>query len=130
MFENSERKLCEDDLWQPFTLLELQLDGETLDKIDAHADQVEIDRLLQTGVITTHEKFSGDFGSQLSAKVVCAWKEKSRNNSLGWLRRSRLVAREYKWLDVRDDVYSPSSNSAVVKPLPALHFQISQCQGW
>ena len=38
----------------------------------------------------------------------------------GWLRRSRLVAREYNWLDVRDDVYSPSSNSAIVKLLPAL----------
>ena len=38
----------------------------------------------------------------------------------GWLRRLRLVAREYNWLDVRDDVYSPSSNSAIVKLLPAL----------
>ena len=31
----------------------------------------------------------------------------------GWLQ-------EYNWLDVRDDVYSPSSNSAIVKLLPAL----------
>ena len=30
------------------------------------------------------------------------------------------MAREFNWLDVRDDVYSPSSSSSVVKILPAL----------
>ena len=92
-YDNSERELCEDDLWQPFTALEPQLDAETLEKIDAYADQVEIDRLLQMGVITTHDKFSADLGSQLSAKFVRSWRKKSRHISPGWLRRSRLVAR-------------------------------------
>ena len=83
------------------------------------------------GVITTHDKFSGELGTQLSAKFVRSWRKKTRkvtdaegnvtSEVPGWLRRSRLVAREYKWLDVRDDVYySPSSNSAIVKLLPAL----------
>ena len=45
-----------------------------------------------------------------------------------WLRRSRLVAREYNWMDVRDDVYSPSSSAAIVKLLPALCMSNSFCE--
>ena len=30
---------------------------------------------------------------------------------LHWLRRSRLVAREYNFLDTREDVYAPPSSS-------------------
>ena len=119
-YEHTEREMCEDDLWQPLTPLEPQMDESILQKIDAYADQVEIDRLFGMGVITTREKFSGDLGTQLSAKFVRSWRKKTRNGVPAWLRRSRLVAREYNWLDVRDDVYSPSSNSAIVKLLPAL----------
>eukprot|EP00435_Cladocopium_sp_Y103_P006854 s705_g2.t1 len=128
--EQSMRELGEDDLWQPFSSLEPVLDAATLERIDEYADQVEIDRLLEMGVITTHDKYSGELGTQLSAKYVRAWRKKTRklkdsagnltSEVAGWLRRSRLVAREYNWLDVRDDVYSPSSNSAIVKLLPAL----------
>ena len=92
------------------------MDEVILQKSDTYADQVEIDRLFGMGVITTHEKFSRDLGTQLSAKFVRSWRKKTRNGVPGWLRRSRLVA----WLDVRDDVYNPSSNSAIVKLLPAL----------
>jgi len=42
------------------------------------ADQVEVDRLLEMGVITTHEKFSGELGTQLSAKFVPSWRKKTR----------------------------------------------------
>ena len=37
------------------------------------------------------------------------------------------MAREYSWLDVRDDVYSPSSSAAIVKLLPALAMSNSFC---
>ena len=47
----------------------------------------------------------------------------------GWLRRSRLVAREFNWLDVREDVYSPSSSSSIVKLLPALAMSDGFCSG-
>ena len=129
-YEDSERELNESDLWQPFSALEPVLDATVMEKIDAYADQVEIERLLAMGVITTKDGFSDELGSQLSAKFVRAWRKKTRKvpnatgngttEVQGWLRRSRLVAREYNWLDVREDVYSPSSNSAVVKLLPAL----------
>ena len=129
-YDNSMREMSENDLWQPFSSLEPMLDAATMERIDQYADQVEVDRLLEMGVITTHEKFSGELGTQLSAKFVRSWRKKTRkltdtegnvtSETPGWLRRSRLVAREYNWLDVRDDVYSPSSNSAIVKLLPAL----------
>ena len=126
----SMREMSENDLWQPFSSLEPMLDAAAMEQIDQYADQVEVDRLLEMGVITTHDKFSGELGTQLSAKFVRSCGKKTRKMTdaegnvtsevPGWLRRSRLVAREYNWLDVRDDVYSPSSNSAIVKLLPAL----------
>ena len=58
-----------------------------------------IQRLPGMDVITSHDKFFED-------------------ERPGWLRRSRLVAIEYNWLDVRDDFYSPSSNSAIMKFAP------------
>ena len=42
--------------------------------------------------------------------------------------RSRLVAREFNWLDVREDVYSPSSSSSIVKLLPALAVSDGFCK--
>ena len=44
---------------------------------------------------------------------------------------SRLVARElreFTWLDVREDVYSPSSSSSIVKLLPALAMSDGFCK--
>eukprot|EP00435_Cladocopium_sp_Y103_P014576 s4405_g3.t1 len=86
--------------------------------------------LVTMHVITDHAGYLGELGSQLSAKFVRAWRKKTRkvlneagqviSESPGWLRRSRLVAREYNWMDIRDDVYSPSSSSPIVKLLPAL----------
>ena len=55
--------------------LEPQVDEVILQKSDTYADQFEIDRLFGMGVITTHEKFSRDLGTQLSAKF-CAVLEK------------------------------------------------------
>eukprot|EP00435_Cladocopium_sp_Y103_P033238 s948_g8.t1 len=124
------REMTEDDLWQPFSALEPVLSEEQLQKIDDYADSVEIERLLGMQVIAKRDSYDGLLGTQLSAKFVRAWRKKTRKlcdesgkvtaEVPGWLRRSRLVAREFNWLDVRDDVYSPSSSSSVVKVLPAL----------
>ena len=124
------REMTEDDLWQPQSALEPQLDSERLQRIDDFADSVEIDRLLGMKVIQWKNNYNGELGTELSAKFVRSWRKKTRkvfaedgkliSETPGWLRRSRLVAREFNWLDVRDDVYSPSSSSSVVKILPAL----------
>ena len=135
--KNFEREMTEDDLWQPQSSLEPMLDGETLQRIDDYADSVEIDRLLGMKVIQWHSNYNGVLGTQLSAKFVRSWRKKVRkiydeNGKLvaenpGW-RRSRLVAREFNWLDVREDVYSPSSSSSIVKLLPALAMSDGFCK--
>ena len=40
-----------------------------------------------------------------------------------WSRRSRLVAREFKQASQRDDVFSPATNTSLVRVLPALALQ-------
>ena len=136
--KNFEREMTEDDLWQPQSALEPMLDGEALQRIDDYADSVEIARLLGMKVIQWHSNYNGVLGTQLSAKFVRSWRKKVRkiydeNGKLvaenpGWLRRSRLVAREFNWLDVREDVYSPSSSSSIVKLLPALAMSDGFCK--
>ena len=136
--KNFECEMTEDDLWQPQCSLEPMLDGETLQRIDDYADSVEINRLLGMKVIQWHSNYNGVLGTQLSAKFVRSWRKKVRkifdeNGKLvaenpGWLRRSRLVAREFNWLDVRVDVYSPSSSSSIVKLLPALAMSDGFCK--
>ena len=69
-YDNSMREMSESDLWQPFSSLEPMLDAATMEQIDQYADQVEVDRLPEMGVITTRDKFSGELGTQLSAKFV------------------------------------------------------------
>ena len=118
------------ELWQPFSELEPELEQSQLARIDELADQIEINRLLEMGVITNRDCYNGQLGSQLTAKFVRTWRKKihkqkdasntESSETYGWLRRSRLVAREYNWMDVRDDVYSPSSSCSIVKILPAL----------
>ena len=45
-----------------------------------YADQVEVDRLLEMGGTATHDKFSGELGTQLSAKFVFLWKEDKKDD--------------------------------------------------
>ena len=120
----------DDCLWQPFSELEPCLDPELLAKIDEYGDKVEIMRLTSMQVLTTPEQYTGECGKPLSAKFVRTWRKKTRKeyDSAGnlvsegpaWMRRSRLVAREFNWLESREDTFSPATSSAVVKLLPAL----------
>ena len=116
-------------LWKPFSALEPVLDQMELQTIDEVADKVEIQRLQSMGVIINPSNYSGTLGKELSAKMVRTWRKKTRviQNESGekveipaWMRRSRMVAREFAFLEQRDDIYSPSSCSAVTKVLPAL----------
>ena len=103
--ETSTRELTEDDLWQPFSQFEPELSSERLQVIDDFADMVEIQRLFGMSVLCKHGDYTGKLGTQLSAKFVRTWRKKTRlqhdvdghvvSSQQGWLRRSRLVAREY-----------------------------------
>ena len=81
------------------------------------------------GVITTVDKYNGALDTPLSAKMVRTWRNKQREekdengqvvSTTAWLRRSRLVGRDFNFLEYRADVYSPASSSAVVKLLPCM----------
>ena len=70
-----------------------------------NGDKVEIIRLTSMQVLTTPEQYTGECGKPLSAKFVRTWRKKTRKecDSAGnlvregpaWMRRSRLVAREF-----------------------------------
>ena len=116
-------------VWQPFSEAQPEIHGEQLAAIDIEADKVEIDRLLQMGVITTADKYDGSLDTPLSAKMVRTWRKKQREeknkdgqavSTTAWLRRSRLVGRDFNFLEYREDIYSPASSSAVVKLLPCM----------
>ena len=79
--------------------------------IDELADEVEEQRLLKMGVLEKMESEKGGF-KKLTTRFVRDWRVKPRPDLPGspkqFLRRSRLVAREYA-VDRRDDVHSPAT---------------------
>ena len=61
-----------------------------------------------------------ELGGDLTARFVKTWRQKCKGNEDFWYRRSRLGAREFNKLCVRDDLYSPASNHIVERLVPAL----------
>ena len=92
--------------------------ADELQRLDAIADQVEIQRLTGLEVLQ-HDKLPGDCKS-LSTRFVRTWRQKK--NEAGeaiWLRRSRLVAREYAWLQPdREALFSPATSNVASRILP------------
>ena len=103
-------------LWLPFS--EEEPSSEQLSQIDALADQFEIRRLLEMGVLekSTGAEDSSNYGSSLTGKFVGTFRKKERDGQ-PW--RARLVAREYNYLSIREDTLSPASNSVVTRLIPA-----------
>ena len=60
-----------------------------------------------------------ELGGDLTARFVRTWRKKCKGNDDFWYQRSRLVAREFNKLCVRDDLYSPASNHIVERLVPA-----------
>ena len=91
--------------------------------IDDLADEVEEKRLERLGVITPLEKKIEGY-KDLTTRFVRDWRAKPRTNEPGapkqFLRRSRLVAREYA-NDRRDDVHSPATGGQALRLLPAIY---------
>ena len=93
------------------------------EEVEALADQIEEKRLKSMGVIEDL-KIEDFYLDKLTTKFVRDWRIKTRTMPDGqqkkqWMRRSRLVAREYA-VERRDDVYSPASGSYSLRLLPAL----------
>ena len=93
----------QDLLWFPFSSNEPELPDEVLQELDNLADKVEVERLLDMKVMCRSQDYNDErgLGVPLSAKFVRTWRKKERNGEQMWLRRSRLVAREFSFMEKR-----------------------------
>ena len=106
---------------------------EPLPEVDRLADEIEVNRLQEMGVI---EKLAlKDYELELlTTRMVYDWRIKDckdpKTGSIRrrWMRRARLVAREYA-NHRRDDVHSPASGSQVLRLLPAIYLMLTAVDG-
>ena len=91
-------------------------------EVDRIADLFEVQRLIRKGVLRcvgAKGEVPVEGAKQLSTKFVRTWRHKTKDGKEQVLRRSRLVAREYKWLETdRLDAFAPATNTSVAKLLP------------
>ena len=99
------------DLIFPYTPQEPELAIEEMSKLDIIADKIEVERLKDMGVLIPMDDGNIEEMKSLSTRFVRTWRDKIYDNNRVWLRRSRLVAREYSWLADRSDLFSPASNA-------------------
>ena len=97
-------------------------------EIDRLADQVELQRLLSMGVLVKACDYDKEVTDKLTTKCVYDWRLRDKQLENGetvkcWLRRSRLVAREYAFLEKRADTYSPASSTHILNLLPLVYQQ-------
>ena len=107
----------------PYSTFEPDLPADELLKLDMLADELEIKRLKDMGVLIPAEtyEFGGEVPKRLTTRMVRTWRDKFINGIHVWLRRSRYVAREFAWLSPdRQDLFSPASSVLTVRLLPAL----------
>ncbi|CAJ1337085.1 unnamed protein product, partial [Effrenium voratum] len=101
---------------------EPQLTMEELECLDSLASEVEVHRLRKMQVLLDLDAaLSEDRDSPLSAKFVNTWRSKYDGDRPVWLRRARLVAREYNFLQKREDTFLPASPTLLLKLLPILY---------
>ena len=93
-----------DDLYYPGSVSEPELDEATLMALDALAERVEVARLASKGVLrkvtdTGEQDALRQTHRSLNARFVHTWRQKVVNHQSKWLRRARLVAKEFAHLD-------------------------------
>ena len=114
-FESYEASVLPDDgmkdLIFPYTPQEPELAVEEMSRLDIIADKIEVERLKDMGVLMSMDDDHIEEMKSLSTRFVRTWRDKMYDNNRVWLRRSRLVAREYSWLADRSDLFSPASNA-------------------
>ena len=91
--------------------------------VDTLADEVEISRLLNRGVLQKRDDFQGEVTRNLTTRFVYDWRLKSCDANgtatMKWMRRSRFVAREFANTK-RHDTYSPATGSHTNNLIPIL----------
>ena len=103
----------------PYSVQEPDVPADELQRLNAIADQFEIQRL--TGLEVLQFDNLPEDSKSLSTRFVRTWRQKK--NEAGeaiWLRRSRLlVAREYAWLQPdREALFSPTTSNVASRILP------------
>ena len=112
------------------------IEEESLQALDDQATVKEITRLTKVEVVEliNIEGQEDDESKYLTTKLVLEWRfrdadgfqleegedSKAVSTERCWQRRSRLVAREYKTVEKRDDVFSPATSPALTKIIPML----------
>ena len=96
--------------------------------VDRSADEVELQRLCSLGVLVRAGEEAAFVTDKLTTKFVYDWRLKTFVDENGverkrWLRRSRLVAREYAVLERRSDTYSPATCTHILNLLPLMYLQ-------
>ena len=94
------------------------LDAEELAEVDRHACLYEVKRLTGLSVLC---EVPGPLPGHrtLSTKFVVTWRQKVISGRECWLRRARLVAREFAFLDPhREGLFSPASSAIALKIIP------------
>ncbi|CAE7361129.1 unnamed protein product, partial [Symbiodinium sp. CCMP2456] len=120
VFENPEVEKGDAGMpWEGRTYVQgpPELDAQALEELDKQMELKELDRLLGMKVLKRmngdHEK---DGKVRLQCKYVLDWRFRS-----GWVRRARLVAKEYRFLEPSlTDLYSPASVASSHKLLACL----------
>jgi len=93
-------------------------------EVDAVAEYVELQRLAKMNVLRAANHVDDHrIQKTLTTRFVFDWRFKPYDQSTKrWLRRARLVAREYAFEEGRrDDVFSPASSSHLLRLLPTLY---------
>ena len=86
---------------------------EELERLDAEAKKVEVERMLQMPAMrkATKEEIEEEKGYVISTKVVYTWKHRLEKG--GWFRRGRLVARQFKSSVEMEQTFAPTSMTLV-----------------
>ena len=108
---------------------EPELSAEELFEVDRQACLFEVARLGSKSVLV---QVAGPLPGHrtLSTKFVLSWRQKCIEGKEVWLRRARLVAREFAFLDPhREGLFSPASSSIVTRIIPELFMQ-QRASGW
>ncbi|CAE7041985.1 unnamed protein product [Symbiodinium sp. CCMP2592] len=107
-------------LIKPFSETEPVCDASELEAIDAAADSFELDRLTKAGVLEQSESWLEGHRT-LSSKYVRTWRPKVIKGERVWLRRARLVAREFAHLGPgRQHLFAPTTTQCMLRIVPSL----------
>ena len=106
---------------------EPNLSPEELQRLDDIADHVEILRLKKLEVLLPSSSLpSNSTPKYLDTRFVRSWRAKVHEGKNIWLRRSRFVAKEFAWMEDREDLFAPASSSVANRLLPALYVQLRE----